>query len=278
MSVSAVAQPGASLQQAPELEQDRVPSELWNHWIPRFSGYVLFLSVWQLASGRILPAYLLPSPVIIVRKMGEIATSGLLAVHFGASLQKIAIGFGITYVLGVAIGILMARRWWDGFFRGYIMSTLTTPGLVFALVVAMIFGFSPLGPIVATVLAALPFVVVNVAEGARARPKDLADMARAFGMPSSRVLRHITLPFLAPYLFTALRYGFSIAWKIVTLTEVFGSSTGIGFMMRREFQSFSMAGMLGWIFYFFVFALFLEVLLQRGMKRFFRWRAEAEVF
>jgi NitT/TauT family transport system permease protein len=261
-----------------ELEQDRVPSELWNLWVPRIAGYVVFLAAWQLASGRVLPEYLLPSPVIIVQKMAEIATSGLLSVHFGASLRKIAIGFSITYVLGVTIGILMARRWWDGFFRGYIMSTLTTPGLVFALVVAMIFGFSPAGPIVATVLAALPFVVVNVAEGARARPKELFDMARAFDMPSSRVLRHVTLPFLAPYLFTALRYGFSIAWKIVTLTEVFGSSTGIGFMMRREFQSFSMSGMLGWIFYFFVFALFLEVLLQRGMKRFFRWRIESEVF
>lgn len=261
-----------------EIEQDKVPSELWNNWIPRIFGYILFLLTWQMASGRVLPEYLLPSPVIIARKMGDIATSGLLSVHFGASLQKIAIGFGITYVLGVVIGILMARRWWDGFFRGYIMSTLTTPGLVFALIVAMIFGFSPIGPIVAIVLAALPFVVVNVAEGARARPKELFDMARAFEMSPQTILRHITLPFLAPYLFTALRYGFSISWKIVTLTEVFGSSTGIGFMMRREFQSFSMSGMLGWIFYFFVFALFLEVLLQRGMKRFFRWRIESEVF
>lgn len=261
-----------------EVEQDKIPSEIWNNWVPRVAGYVVFLSAWQMASGRVLPEYLLPSPVIIARKMGEIATSGLLSVHFGASLQKIAIGFGITYVLGVVIGILMARRWWDGFFRGYIMSTLTTPGLVFALITAMIFGFSPAGPIVAIVLASLPFVVVNVAEGARARPKELFDMARAFEMSPPTILRHITLPFLAPYLFTALRYGFSISWKIVTLTEVFGSSTGIGFMMRREFQSFSMSGMLGWIFYFFVFALFLEVLLQRGMKRFFRWRIESEVF
>ncbi len=128
----------------------------------------------------------------------------------------------------------------------------------------------------AIVVTSFPFVTVNVAEGVKALPKDLFDMASAFRVGGGRRLRHVVLPFLAPYLFTALRYGFSIAWKIATLTELFGSSTGIGFMMRREFQLFNMTGMLAWIFFFFAFALLLEkVLLQRGMKRFFRWRQEA---
>lgn len=259
-------------------DEPRGRSDLWDHWIPRIGGYVVFVGLWQFSSGRILESFLLPSPLDILRKMGEIATSGLLATHFGATLQKIAIGFAITYVLGVVIGILMARSWWDGFFRGYVMSTLTMPGLVFALIAAMIFGFSATGPIVAIVVTSLPFVVVNVAEGAKAVPKDLLDMTRAFEVSGRVRIRHVVIPFLAPYLFTAVRYGFSVAWKIATLTEVFGSSSGIGFMLRREFQSFSMSGMLAWIFYFFAFALFLEIILQRSANRFFRWRQDAAVF
>jgi NitT/TauT family transport system permease protein len=274
MASTVVSDPGTEVEHR---EPSKLRRELLNLWIPRVAGYVAFLALWQAASGTLLPGYLLPSPVAIVQKMAEIATSGLLSVHFGSTLRKIAIGFGITYVLGTVIGILMAKRWFDAFFRGYVMATLTTPGLVFALIAAMIFGFRPLGPIVAIVVTSLPFVVVNVVEGAKAMPKDLIDMSRAFGMPGPTRMRHIVIPFLAPYLFTALRYGFSVAWKIATLTEVFGSSSGIGFMMRREFQSFSMTGMLSWIFYFFVFALFLEVLLQRGMKRFFRWRIETRI-
>jgi NitT/TauT family transport system permease protein len=275
----------ASTVTAPSTDQDVVDEArsarrqaLFDLWIPRFAGYAVLIFLWQFVSGRYLPEFILPTPSRILGGMQEIHASGQLWVHFGSTVRKIFTGFAIAYTLGVAIGILMARRWWDGFFRGYIMSTLTTPGLVFALVVAMIFGFSPVGPIVAVVLASLPFVVVNVAEGAKSMPKELLDMTRAFEMPGTRTLRHVIIPYLAPFLFTALRYGFSIAWKIVTLTEVFGASEGIGFMMRREFQSFSMTRMLGWIFYFFVFALFLEVLLQRGMKRFFRWRQESAVF
>jgi hypothetical protein len=45
--------------------------------------------------------------------------------------------------------------------------------------------------------------------------------------------------------------------------------------MRREFQLFSMSGLLAWILLFFAFALFLErVVLQRQIDRFFRWRPE----
>lgn len=253
-------------------------SNLRSRWIPRIAAYVIFLALWTWASGRIIAAPLLPSPLAILREMGEIIDSGLFLTHFGATLQKIAIGYSIAFVLGTVIGIAMRRRWWDGFFRDWVVLMLTTPGLIFALVAAMIFGFSPLGPIVAIVAASFPFVTVNVAEGVKALPKDLNDMASAFRVGESRSLRHVVIPFLAPYLFTAARYAFSIAWKIATLTELFGSSTGIGFMMRREFQLFNMTGMLSWIFFFFAFALLLEKgLLQPGMRRFFRWRRDVVV-
>lgn len=253
--------------------EEKSSSELWSRWVPRIAAYVSFLLVWTWASGTIISEALLPSPISLVREMREIVSSGLFLIHFGATIRKIAIGYGIAFVLGTTIGVLMGRRWWDGFFRDWVTMLLTTPGLIFALVAAMIFGFSPIGPIVAIVFASFPFVTVNVAEGVKALPKDLSDMAGAFRVQELRRLRHVVLPFLAPYLFTAARYAFSIAWKIATLTELFGSSTGIGFMMRREFQLFNMTGMLAWIFFFFAFALLLEKgILQPSMRRFFRWR------
>lgn len=259
---------------APATNPSHLRTELLQRWIPRILGYVAFLGVWTWASGRLVEAFLLPTPWTILQTMAGIIASGEFLTHFGSTMRKIAIGYSISFLLGSTIGILMRRPWLDAFFRDWVMAALTMPGLVFALVAAMIFGFSPMGPIVAIVVTSLPFVVVNVAEGAKAIPSDLIDMAAAFDVEPRRQTRHIVIPFLAPYLFTALRYGFSIAWKIATLTEVFGASSGIGFMMRREFQTFSMAGMLSWIFFFVAFALFLEVLLQRGIQRFFRWRPE----
>ena len=248
-------------------------SDLFTRWIPRFVGYAGFILLWELLSGRVVSEFMLPSPFSIVREMWDIITSGIFLRNFSATLQKIAIGYSIAYVLGVVIAVLMARRWWDGFFRDWVVMMLNTPGLIFVIVCTVAFGLSMASPVAAVIVTAFPFVTVNVVEGVKALPKDLIDMGRAFRVGGFVRLRRIVLPFLAPYLFTGLRYGFSTAWKVTTLSEVFGAAAGIGLQFRLQFQLFSIKGMLAWIFLFFAFALFLEkALLQAGEKRFFRWR------
>jgi NitT/TauT family transport system permease protein len=245
-------------------------------WIWRAAGYITFLAVWQFTSTYLVQDFIVPPPAVIAEEMWGIITSDQLVTNFSATLTVIAIGFAIAFVIGTVIGIAMGvSRWWEGFLGDWVMVTLTTPGLVFALVCAMIFGLSELGPIVCVVVTAYSYIAVNVVEGVKAAPKDLNDMARAFNVSKFRGLRHILLPFLAPFFFTAARYGFSVSWKIATLIEVIVGTEGIGFMMRREFQSFNMAGFLAWVLLFFAFALFLERgVLQQLMNRANRWRPE----
>jgi NitT/TauT family transport system permease protein len=261
---------GAAAAEARRREERR------SRWIWRVAGYVSFLAVWQFTSTFLVQDFILPPPAVIAEEMWGIVTSDQLVTHFAATLKNIAIGFGVAFLIGTVIGIAMGRsRWWEAFLGDWVMVTLTTPGLVFALVCAMVFGLGALGPIVAVIITAFSYVAVNVVEGVKAAPKDLGDMARAFNVPHHRVLRHVLLPFLAPFFFTAARYGFSVSWKIATLIEVIVGTEGIGFMMRREFQSFNMAGFLAWVLLFFAFALFLERgVLQRQMNRFYRWRPE----
>ena len=245
-------------------------------WFWRIAGYVTFLAIWQFTSSFLVQDFIVPPPAAIAESIGEIVSSGELLPNFFATVKDIAIGFAIAFLLGTVAGIAMGRsRWWEAFLGDWVMLTLTTPGLVFALVCAMVFGLGALGPIAAVVITAYSYVAVNVVEGVKAAPKDLADMGRAFGVPTRRALRHILLPFLAPFFFTAARYGFSVSWKIVTLMEVIVGTEGIGFMMRRSFQEFDMAGFLAWVLIFFAFALALERgVLQRQMNRFYKWRPE----
>jgi NitT/TauT family transport system permease protein len=251
-------------------------AERRDRWLWRIAGYACFLAIWQFVSTFLVQDFILPPPATIAEEMWGIVGSDQFLTHFAATTKNIAIGFTVAFVLGTAIGIAMGRsRWWEAFFGDWVMLTLTTPGLVFALVCAMIFGLGALGPIVAVIVTSISYVAVNVVEGVKAAPKDLDDMARAFAVPRHRALRHVLLPFLAPFFFTAARYGFSVSWKIATLMEVIVGTEGIGFMMRSEFQQFNMAGFLAWVLLFFAFALALERgVLQRQMKRFYRWRPE----
>lgn len=242
----------------------------------RIAGYVLFIGAWALVSSQTEP-YILPSPLEVLRKMVEVVGRDDFWVNVFATLRNLAIGFTLAFVIGTAIGIAMGRSsYWDGFFRDYVMLTLTTPGLVFALVSVMIFGLLGIGPIVAIVLTSFAHVTVNVVEGVRAIPRDLMDMATAYGVDRRTRIRNIVLPAVAPFLFVAVRYGFAIAWKITALTELFGRTDGVGIQIRVEFLFFDIAGVLAWAFFLVGFALVMErLVLQRLERRFFRWRPKA---
>jgi NitT/TauT family transport system permease protein len=242
----------------------------------RIAGYVLFIGAWALISSLTEP-YILPSPLEVLREMGEVVSRDDFWINVSATLRHLAIGFTLAFLIGTAIGIAMGRSpYWDGFFRDYVMLTLTTPGLVFALVCVMIFGLLGIGPIVAIVLTSFAHITVNVVEGVRAIPRDLMDMATAYGVDRRTRIRSIVLPAVAPFLFTAIRYGFAIAWKITALTELFGQTDGVGIQIRVEFLFFDIAGVLAWALFLVGFALVMErLVLQRLERRFFRWRPKA---
>lgn len=247
------------------------------HWAWRLTGYVVFIGTWQLLSTFLFEPFVLPAPTEVVREMWTILSSGDFWPNFFATTKHLAIGFTFALLIGTVVGIAMGRSaYWDGFFRDYVMLTLTTPGLVFALIAVMIFGLAEIGPVVAIVLTSFPHITVNVVEGVRAIPSDLRDMASAYGVDRRTQLRNITLPALAPFLFTAVRYGFAIAWKITALTELFGGADGVGIQIRVQYQFFNVSGVLAWAFFLVGLALITErLVLQRLERRFFRWRPKA---
>lgn len=256
-----------------ELAQQARRKELSQRWFWRIMGYIAFLGSWEFASGRVLEEALFPGPIRVVRTFGDLWESGKLLDSFQATTGRIALGFGLSYLIGLAIGLASQNRWWEGFFRDATLISLTAPGLIWALITAIIFGNRPWGPMITIIFTTFALVAVNVYEGVKSLPKDLVDMGKAFRVELFGRNRHIVLPHLAPFLFTGVRFGFSIAWKVTVLTEVFSSSRGIGFEMRTSSQLFQMDEFLTWILAFFIFALFLEkVVLQAFENRYFRWR------
>jgi NitT/TauT family transport system permease protein len=242
-------------------------------WGWRIAGYIFFLGIWELASGRLMDETLLPGPSTVFRTFGELWATGEVPGAFATTLSRIAIGFAISFVVGVGVGMLMQNRFLSGFFRDAVTIGVTTPGLIWALITAIIFGNRTAGPIIAIVLTTFAIITVNVSEGIKSLPKDLIDMGKSFRVGVLRRNREIVIPHLAPFIFTAVRFGFSIAWKITVLTEVFSASQGIGFEMRTATQLFRLDEFLTWILAFYVLALFLDkVVLETLERRFFAWR------
>jgi NitT/TauT family transport system permease protein len=248
----------------------------WKQAAAVIIGWAAFFALWEFASSVLFNPYRLPGPVAVFEAMESIVTSGDAVKHFKASLGKIFLGFGFGVALGVPIGFLMGTtRYWKAFFHDPVVVAGSIPGITYAVLALVVFGIGIEGPIVAVALISMPYIALNVSAGLEGIDSSLITMSRAFGRSRKDVLRHVLIPTITPFVFAGVRLSFALAWKVEALTEVFGSSDGIGFMIRRSYQLFSVVDVLAWTGLFVIFMLLLErFVLLRLERHLFRWRPQ----
>lgn len=258
-----------------------VPALVRRPGAARILSWLLFLVGWQLIV-PLLPTILLPTPAAVLTFMWDELRGQTLAPQtvyeaFGTSLGRLFVGLVIAFAIGVPIGLAMglskAVEW---FLHDFVVVGLAVPSLVWALVGGIWFGFGNTTPIIIVVLAAVNFVVINVAEGVRDVPKDLIDMAHAFGASRARTIRQVILPSLMPFFFASLRYGLANGWKGLVLAEVFASTSGAGWMIKYWYDALRAQSIVGYALFFVVFALGVDRLVLGPISRHvFRWRPDA---
>jgi NitT/TauT family transport system permease protein len=239
------------------------------------AGWVAMWLVWEAASWW-FGERILPRPTAVVDEMVEIIRTGDFVADLSASVLKTFAGFAVAAAVGAPIGYLMGRyRYWHAFFHDGVTIAGTIPGIVYAVMSLIVFGLSNLGPILAVALVSAPYVALNVAEGIRGVDKSLITMSEAFGRSPRQIRREVLIPTIVPFVFAAIRMSFAVAWKVEALTEVFGGRNGVGFQIRTEYQLYSIAGVLAWMFLFIVFMLVIErLVLAKLESRFLAWRPE----
>ena len=254
-------------------QQSRRFQERWR-WVARLASWVVFVAVWQFLGTYVVEPFILPPPSILLPELVEIVQSGELLRHFGSSLGKLAQSFPLFFLAGAFIGTVMALSpWWEDFLRDAVSVATSLPGLVYILVLLLIFGTSGWAPIVAIVAAVTPFIILQFWAGVKGISTELLQMGSAFKVSRGKVVRHIMIPALTPFILTAITHGISIGWRLVVLTELFGGSSGIGFKMRAEFSHFAVRGVVAWaLFFFFISLLFDRVLFAPVSNWILRWR------
>lgn len=261
---------------------DRVRGALASRRAAQLSALLLVLGVWQFVV-PFLETRLIPTPLRVFQFMwdelrGETLARTTVYEAFAISLRRLGMGLVVAFAIGTPIGVAMgAWRKVDSFFKDFVVVGLAMPSLVWALLTGMWFGLGDVAPVVTVILAALPFVIMNAAEGVRDVPVDLLQMGRSFGMSRPTVLRHVVFPSLMPFFFAALRYGLGNGWKGLVLAEVFAATSGAGWNIRYWYDAHRAYGVIGYALFFIIFALLVErwalgVLHQRV----FRWRPQTE--
>lgn len=225
------------------------------------------------------PSPLLPHLSEIADELRDIVGSGDAAVQIGITLWRIVLGFIAAYVAAIAIGLLSARhRMARAFFEPAMVLGLTVPGLVWSLLCVIWFGLSLKASVVAIALGVAPALALSIVQGISNVDPQLIEAAHVYRLSRMAILRHLWLPAIAPHLLGGARLGFSLAWKVVVLVEIFGLSNGVGYRLNSAFSSQNVAAVLAWTIVFAAVMAVIEYgLMQTIERRVTRWKRVATV-
>jgi ABC-type nitrate/sulfonate/bicarbonate transport system permease component len=229
---------------------------------------VALLLLWQ-ANAAVLPAYMLPGPWPVLRRMADFLADPLLAVQLAASLGHVAAALALSFVIGGALAFLahhapVARVLVDARVTPFLNAF---SGLGWLFLGILWFGVNSTTVIFAVTLILTPFATINLRAGLNELDRELLEMGESFTRARLRRFFAITAPMLVPFAFASLRTSFGVAWKVVLTAELFGGNAGVGYLLNTARQEFDTETIFAVIVFIVLFVAAAETLVFRPLQR-----------
>ena len=215
------------------------------HALPPVLVLLLLGTVWQVLCSQ--PGATLPAPTKVWADSYDLIVDpffdrgGLdkgLFWHLAASLSRVAMGFAIAVVVGVATGMLIGTS--DFAMRGLdpIFQVLrTVPPLAWLPLSLAAFREAQPSAIFVIFITSVWPIIINTAVGVRNVPGDYRNVARVLRMSLPDWFARIVVPSAAPYIFTGLRIGVGLSWLAIIAAEMLIGGVGIGFFIWDAWNS-----------------------------------------
>jgi ABC-type nitrate/sulfonate/bicarbonate transport system permease component len=175
--------------------------------------------------------------------------SGDIPLQILASMKRAAVGYSLAALVFVPLGILMGRvSWVHRMLEVIVELARPIPPPVVIPVAMLFFGIEDEMKIFVIFFACAWPILLNTIDGARSIDPVVINTARTFGLPAVKTLLQVILPACSPQIMTGLRVSLPITLILVVISEMVGSTDGIGYFIldsQRRFKVDHMyAGML----------------------------------
>ncbi len=194
------------------------------------AALVLALALWQiLSSTKVINPLLFSSPWGVVKATRELSSTGQLWTALWTSTQLLLVGFGISVVSGILIGVLMGwYRTVEAAADPFVSVLYASPRIALIPLIMVWTGIGFTSQVVIVWSTAVFPIIINVAVGVRTADRQLLTVAQSFGAGSAQVLRTVALPGALPGIVAGLRQGLSLALLGVVVAEYFVGNDGVG--------------------------------------------------
>ena len=223
---------------------------------------VVLILIWQLAHNYgALPAYMLPSPIQVVKAM--IKDFPLLMKHAWTTLYEAFVGLGIGVAAGFFVSLIMDHSpvIYKALYPILVM-TQTVPTVAIAPLLVLWMGYGTAPKITLIVIGGFFPIAINLLDGYKSVDPDMIRLMQSMGASKWQIFKHVKFPGSMSYFFAGLRISISYSIVGAVISEWLGGFSGLGVYMTRVKKSFSYDKMFAVIFIISFLSLLLIKLLD----------------
>ena len=205
--------------------------------------YVLLIGIWQgVAELHIWPSYLFPSPLGVAQSLIAGFEDNSFTIGILVSMKRVLIGFGLSIVGGVLIGLAIGRvKLLDETIGSIVLGFQALPSICWLPVALLWFGLSENAIVMVVVLGSLFAITIGVDSGVKNVPPIYLRAARTMGAGGFDLYTRVIIPAAMPSIISGLKQGWSFAWRALMAGELLYVSIGLGHLltMGRELNDIS---------------------------------------
>lgn len=205
--------------------------------------FALLLLAWQsLIWLGLWPEYIFPAPLGVLQTLARGFQNGTFLVGIAASMQRLLIGFAISAVSGLALGLALGRiRLLDETVGSLVLGLQALPSICWLPLALLWFGLSETAMLFVVVMGALLSITLSTEAGVKNTPPLYLRAARNLGARGWKLYALVILPAALPSIITGMKLGWSFAWRSLMAAELLYVSLGLGhlLMIGRELNDMS---------------------------------------
>lgn len=221
----------------------------------------------------LVQARLLPPPSRIFGALWALAVSGELLVHVGATVWRVAMGFGLGAIVGMALGALTgassaARKLLDP----TLQALRAIPSLAWVPLFILWLGIFEHSKIALIATGVFFPVYLGVMAAIANVDRKIVEVGRVFRLSRLAMVRRVLLPAILPDFVVAIRSGLGLGFMFVVAAEIMGASEGLGYLLVDGQQLGKPDQILAAIIAFAVIGKIGDYLIVVGAKPLLAWQ------
>lgn len=188
-------------------------------------AYFLAVDVFAVAK-----PYLFPSPLGVAQSFGDLCQGGEIFAATGNSLLRCFIGYVISILIGVVIGLLMHRFSFLGKgLKPMILGMQTLPSVCWVPFSILWFGLTPQSVLFVVIMGSTFSVALAVDNAIKNVPAIYLKAAKTMGANATQIYRNVIFPACLPTFVSGLKQSWSFAWRALMAGEIVTTSfVGLG--------------------------------------------------